>query len=117
MLREAVKLDPSRAPYHFHLGMALVRNPRTRHEAEEHLSKAAELDPYNVQIRVKLGLLYKEVGLTKKSNNYFKEALSLDPDNRVAKHEVESKAAGAAARVRSIWKSDVGGIAKKIFKK
>jgi curved DNA-binding protein CbpA len=117
MLREAVKLDPSRAPYHFHLGMALVRNPRTRHEAEEHLSKAAELDPYNVQIRIKLGLLYKEVGLTKKSNNYFKEALSLDPDNRVAKHEVESKAAGAAARVRSIWKSDVGGIAKKIFKK
>lgn len=117
MLREAVKLDPTRAPYHFHLGMALVRNPRTRHEAEEHLSKAAELDPYNVQIRVKLGLLYKEVGLTKKSNNYFKEALSLDPDNRVAKHEVESKAAGAAARVKSIWKSDVGGIAKKIFKK
>lgn len=117
MLREAVKLDPSRAPYHFHLGMALVRNPRTRHEAEEHLSKAAELDPYNAQIRVKLGLLYKEVGLTKKSNNYFKEALSLDPDNRVAKHEVESKAASAAARVKSIWKSDVGGIAKKIFKK
>jgi curved DNA-binding protein CbpA len=117
MLREAVKLDPSRAPYHFHLGMALVRNPRTRHEAEEHLSKAAELDPYNPQIRVKLGLLYKEVGLTKKSNNYFKEALSLDPDNRVAKLEVESKAAGAAARMKSIWKSDVGGIAKKIFKK
>ncbi|HSO74457.1 MAG TPA: DnaJ domain-containing protein, partial [Blastocatellia bacterium] len=50
MLREAVKLDPSRAPFHFHLGMALVRNPRTRHEAEVHLAKAAELDPYNVQI-------------------------------------------------------------------
>jgi curved DNA-binding protein CbpA len=115
MLREAVKLDSSRAPYHFHLGMALVRNPRTRHEAEEHLSRAAELDPYNAQIRVKLGLLYKEVGLAKKSNNYFKEALSLDPDNRIAKREFQPT--GLAAQAKSIWKSDVSGIAKKIFKK
>lgn len=115
MLREAIKLDPSRAPYHFHLGMALVRNPRTRHEAEGHLSKAAELDPYNAQIRVKLGLLYKEVGLAKKSNNYFKEALSLDPDNRIAKREIQP--ASLASHAKSIWKSDVGGIAKKIFKK
>ncbi|HWN98935.1 MAG TPA: DnaJ domain-containing protein [Blastocatellia bacterium] len=117
MLREAIRLDSSRAPYHFHLGMALVRNPRTRHEAEEHLSKAAELDPYNAQIRVRLGLLYKEVGLVKKSNNYFREALSLDPDNRVAKLEVQATAKGLAAQAKSIWKSDVGGIAKKIFKK
>lgn len=117
MLREAVKLDPSRAPYHFHLGMALVRNPRTRHEAEVHLTKAAELDPYNVQIRVRLGQLYKEVGLPKKSNNFFREALSLDPDNRVAKLEVQASAKGLVAQARSIWKSDVGGLAKKIFKK
>lgn len=117
LLREAVKLDPSRAPYHFHLGMALVRNPRTRHEAEAHLSKAAELDPYNAQIRVRLGLLYKEVGLAKKSNSYFREALSLDPDNRVAKLEVQAGAKGLAAQAKSIWKSDVGGFAKKIFKK
>jgi tetratricopeptide (TPR) repeat protein len=94
-----------------------VRNPRTRHEAEEHLSKAAELDPYNAQIRVRLGLLYKEVGLAKKSNNYFREALSLDPDNRVAKIEVQASSKGLSAHAKSIWKSDVGGIAKKIFKK
>lgn len=117
MLREAVKLDPSRAPFHFHLGMALVRNPRTRHEAEVHLARAAELDPYNVQIRIRLGQLYKEVGLTKKSINYFREALSLDPDNRVAKLEVQANAKGLVAQARSIWRSDVGGFAKKIFKK
>ncbi len=117
MLREAIKLDPSRAPYHFHLGMALVRNPRTRHEAEVHLTKAAELDPYNAQIRIRLGQLYKEVGLAKKSDNYFREALSLDPNNRVAKLEVQANAKGLVAQARSIWKSDVGGFAKKIFKK
>ena len=97
--------------------MALVRNPRTRHEAEVHLARAAELDPYNVQIRIRLGQLYKEVGLTKKSINYFREALSLDPDNRVAKLEVQANAKGLVAQARSIWKSDVGGFAKKIFKK
>ncbi|MFY9611717.1 MAG: DnaJ domain-containing protein [Blastocatellia bacterium] len=117
MLREAVKLDPSRAPYHFHLGMALVRNPRTRHEAEVHLAKAAELDPYNAQIRVRLGQLYKEVGLVKKSYNYFREALSIDPDNRVAKLEVQAGSKGLVAQARSIWKSGGGGFAKKIFKK
>jgi tetratricopeptide (TPR) repeat protein len=39
LLREAIKLDPSRAPYHYHLGIALIRNPRTRRDAEQHLAK------------------------------------------------------------------------------
>ena len=114
LLREAIKLDSNRAPYHYHLGIALIRNPRTRREAEYHLSKAAQLEPYNAQIRVKLGLLYKEAGLTKRAEQYFREALKMDPENRVAIRETngESKAAGG-----SIWKSDIGSMAKKIFKK
>lgn len=115
LLREAVKLDSSRAPYHFHLGMALIRNPRTRREADEHLSKAADLDPYNAQIRVKLGLLYKEAGLPKKADSYFRSALQIDPENRAARREIT----GSAPKVpqRSIWKSDLGSIAKRFFKK
>src|SRR6185295_12858219 len=119
LLREAIKLDSNRAPYHYHLGIALIRNPRTRRDAEQHLAKAAELEPYNAQIRVKLGLLYKEAGLSKKAENYFREALQLDPDNRIAKRETapghsRSKSTNAAG---SIWKSDVGSIAKKFFGK
>jgi Flp pilus assembly protein TadD len=117
LLREAIKLDPSRAPYHYHLGIALIRNPRTRRDAEHHLAKAAELEPYNAQVRVKLGLLYKEAGLSKRADHYFREALQLDPDNRVARREMnigESKNKSAAG---SIWKADVGTIAKMIFKK
>jgi curved DNA-binding protein CbpA len=115
LLREAIKLDPSRAPYHYHLGLALIRNPRTRRDAEQHLTKAAELEPYNAQIRVKLGLLYKEAGLTKRAEHYFREAIQMDPENRVANREL-----GEAARIKaggSIWKSDLGTMAKKIFKK
>jgi curved DNA-binding protein CbpA len=117
LLREAIKLDPSRAPYHYHLGLALIRNPRTRREAEEHLSRAAELEPYNAQIRVKLGLLYKEAGLTKKADNYFREALDMDPDNRAAQRELGSAVAKIKTDNGSIWKSDVGTIAKRLFKK
>ena len=115
LLKEAIKLDPSKPPYHFHLGMALIRNPRTRREAEQHLVKATELDPYNSQIRAKLGLLYKEVGLPKKAEHYFREALELDPDNRAALREL-----GAATKkpeMGSLWKSDLGSIAKRFFKR
>jgi tetratricopeptide (TPR) repeat protein len=115
LLREAIKLDPARAPYHFHLGLALICNPRTRREAEHHLSKAAELDPYNSVVRVKMGLLYKEVGLLKKADHYFQEALSLDPDNRVARRELEKQ--GKKGEAGPIWKAGVGSIAKRIFKK
>ncbi|MFY9571942.1 MAG: tetratricopeptide repeat protein, partial [Blastocatellia bacterium] len=115
LLREAIKLDPSRAPYHYHLGLALIRNPRTRRDAELHLSRAAELEPYNAQIRVKLGQLYKEAGLSKKAENYFREALQLDPENRVAKREISDSAAKGKSAVGSLWKS--GTFAKRIFKK
>jgi curved DNA-binding protein CbpA len=117
LLREAIKLDPSRAPYHYHLGIALIRNPRTRRDAELHLSKAAELEPYNAQIRVKLGLLYKEAGLSKRAEHFFREALQMDPDNRAAKRELGAEAARVKAANGSIWKSDMGAIAKRIFKK
>jgi tetratricopeptide (TPR) repeat protein len=115
LLREAVKLDSSKPQYHFHLGIALIRNPRTRREAEHHLSRAATLDPYNAQIRVKLGLLYKEAGLAKKAEQYFLQAIKIDPDNRAAAREIaaqrEREANGKA------WKAGIGTIAKRLFKK
>jgi curved DNA-binding protein CbpA len=116
LLREAIKLDPNRAPYHYHFGIALIRNPRTRREAERHLSKAAQLEPFNAQIRVKLGLLYKEAGLTKRADLYFREALRMDPENRVAIRETGGEA-GAKSKGSNGWKADFGSMAKKIFKK
>lgn len=117
LLREAVKLEPAKAVYHFHLGSALIRNPKTRREADEHLSKSAELDPYNSQIRVKLGLIYKEVGLKKRAEHFFKDALSLDPDNRMAKKEIGAANDAKKEEMPSIWKSDMGTIAKRLFKR
>ncbi|MEN3332393.1 MAG: hypothetical protein V7641_1758 [Blastocatellia bacterium] len=116
LLREAVKLDTSKSAYHFHLGLALLRNPRTRREADEHLQRTAELEPYNSQIRIKLGNLYKEVGLPKKAEAFFRAALQLDPDNRAARKELGGQSSKKTPEA-SIWKKDFGSIAKKLFKK
>lgn len=115
LLREAVKLDASKSAYHFHLGIALLRNPRTRREADEHLQRAADLEPYNSQIRIRLGNLYKEVGLPKKAEAFFRSALQMDPDNRAARKELSSPS--SKVEQPSIWKRDFGSIAKKLFKK
>ncbi|HJQ26256.1 MAG TPA: DnaJ domain-containing protein [Blastocatellia bacterium] len=117
LLREAVKLDGSKSNFHFHLGIALLRNPRTRREADEHLQRAAELEPYNSQLRIKLGNIYKEVGLPKKAEAFFRAALQLDPDNRTARKEIASHAPSKKVPEGPIWKQDIGTIAKRIFKK
>jgi tetratricopeptide (TPR) repeat protein len=114
LFREAVRLDPSQPHYHYHLaitlmilsqarhehthhegchvtcnlGGSLVSNPRVRYEAEHHLLRAAELDPSSVKVRLTLGHLYKEAGLTKKAENAFREALLLDGRNSVARREL-----------------------------
>jgi curved DNA-binding protein CbpA len=115
LLREAVKIDSSKPQYHFHLGIALIRNPRTRREAEHHLSRAAELDPYNAQMRVKLGMLYKESGLTKKAEHYFREAIQLDPENRTAARELANNK--NKKPVGGLWKGEFGSLAKRLFRK
>jgi hypothetical protein len=61
-------------------------------------------------------MLFKESGNRVRAEQYFKEALSLDPDNKVAKKEL-----GTVGKKQEdetpIWKQDVGSIAKRFFKK
>jgi tetratricopeptide (TPR) repeat protein len=121
LLREAVKMDGSQPHYHYFLAMALivisqarhdkhhdgchvtcklgrvlVSNPRLRREAEQHLLRAAELDPTSAQVRMRLGLLYKDAELPRRAEHYFREVLSLDPDNRAAQRELETVASKEA---------------------
>jgi len=114
LLKEAIKLDPNRSSYYYQLGLVLstlsqarkehkhhkgchvtcrlggflARNQRVRREAERHLLKAAELDPSNPEIKLKLGTLYKEAALDQKAEQYFHEALMLDANCELAKLEL-----------------------------
>jgi tetratricopeptide (TPR) repeat protein len=114
LLRQAVSLDPNRSTYHYQLGMTLfilsqaraehkhdkgchvtckmggnlTRNQRIRHEAEQHLVKASELEPSNSDIKLKLALLYKDANMDRKAHQYFYEALMLDPNCHIARVEL-----------------------------
>src|SRR5262249_46682491 len=114
LLRQAVNLDPNLSTYHYQLGMTLfilsqaraehkhdkgchvtckmggnlTRNQRIRHEAEQHLLKASELEPSNSDIKLKLALLYKDAHMDRKAHQYFYEALLLDPNCHIARVEL-----------------------------
>jgi Flp pilus assembly protein TadD len=111
--REAVKLDATQARYHYYLGVTLMilaqarkaahshthdvgchvncslggglaRNPRLRHEAEQHMLRAAELDRSNPEIRLTLARIYQEAGMEKKAGHYYLETLMIDASNDAA---------------------------------
>ncbi len=63
----AVRLDPIKAPYFFYLGLCLSNIPRRKHEAEEHLQKAIELDATKVEHHIELSNLYLKSGIKAKS--------------------------------------------------
>ena len=109
LLREAVRLDPRKPEYHYYLGLALSilsrarkahnhnagchvtctmdgslpANQRVRHEAVEHMRKAADLDPNNVRVLADLAALYKEAGMPKKAEYYLDRALLFDTGNQI----------------------------------
>jgi curved DNA-binding protein CbpA len=86
--REAVRLQPESARYHHSLARALMRNPRWRREAEEQFLKAIELDEFNADYRVSLGMLYLDGGLPRKAEAQFRDALGWDAENRAAQREL-----------------------------
>jgi tetratricopeptide (TPR) repeat protein len=114
LLREAARLDPSRAEHHYilartltvlsqarhmhdghegchvtcNLGGALIRNQKVRYEAVQHFREAARLDPQNAKLRVELGQLYKDAGMQKKADACFWEALLLDGKDPDAMQEL-----------------------------
>jgi tetratricopeptide (TPR) repeat protein len=85
LFREAIKLAPTKAEYHFELGAALAMNPRWMREAEKHLLDASRLEPLNIRVLLTLGNLYKGAGLAKRAEAQFRTVLSIDARNSVAK--------------------------------
>lgn len=84
LLREAVRLAPSRGTYHYQLGAALATNPRWSKEAEKHLLEATRFEPTNAQIFLRLGQIYRDLGLQKRAESQFRHVLAIDPINRAA---------------------------------
>lgn len=80
---QAVYLDNSVPDYHFYLGLTL-ENEKKLHEAEEAMSKALKLDPFNALYMAELGHLYLELGLNLRAKTTFEKAIKFDPSNERA---------------------------------
>jgi tetratricopeptide (TPR) repeat protein len=88
-LTEAVRLDPTKAAYFHQLGLCQLKDASLRREAEKNLQKAIELEPWNAGHHAALGMLYFNVKMHVRAKACFSEALSLDPENALAKKGLE----------------------------
>jgi Tfp pilus assembly protein PilF len=58
--------------------------PALRRVAEKNLQKVVEMEPWNVEPLVALGLLFLGEKFDKRAESFFRRALAIDPDNEVA---------------------------------
>ena len=102
LLREATRLIKNKAKYFLLTGMTLAKLPHYAKEAEANFIKAIKLEPWNPEIYVALGLLYKTEGLHIRAKKQFHKALALDPEHKVAKKEWEELE--GLAKKKKTWK-------------
>jgi len=94
LLEEAVRLNRYKGNYFLLLAMTEAKIPAFRKKAEEHFIKATELEPWNPEAYVGLGVLYKEEGLLTKASKQFQKALEIDADHEIARREVAAMGKG-----------------------
>jgi curved DNA-binding protein CbpA len=87
-LEEAVRNDASKASYFLLLGMSQSNIPTSRRVAEKNLQKVIEMEPWNAEPLVALGLLFLAEKLDKRAEGFFRKALAIDPDHEMARKKI-----------------------------
>ncbi len=98
-LREAVNLDPTKIAYHKLLGQALTKNPLWRKQAETHLRRVLDAEPYDKDCYLELATIYEEGGLTTRARQMYERVASLDPHHKVALKKARLRRRGGKGRV------------------
>ena len=83
LMEEAVGIDPSKVRYRCLLAQAMSRNPKWGKNAEEHFRKALELEPFDTESLIGLAELYELVGLLRRAQALYTEAVEIDPGNAI----------------------------------
>jgi len=112
-LEEVVRLVKNKGSYFLLLGMAQAKIPALRKQAEQSFLKAQELEPWNAEAFVGLGMLYKQEGMTTKATRQFQKALEFDADHAVARKELEAMTGGERKKgLKSLLSMDLFGSKK-----
>ena len=89
VMSESIKYDDSRSSYFLLLGLSQMNVPTLKMEAEKNLKKAVDIDPWNAEPLVALGKLFLSENMKKSAENYFRKALSINPDHALASKKLE----------------------------
>jgi tetratricopeptide (TPR) repeat protein len=94
LLEEVVRLNKTKGGYFLLLALTELKIPAFRRKAEEHFKKAIELEPWNPEAYVGLGMLYRQEGMNLKATKLFQKALEYDADHETALKELEALTGG-----------------------
>lgn len=84
-MTQALKLDANKPGYYLLMGLAQSNLVEYRRDAEINLNKVVEMEKWNAEPLVALGLLFHREKLFKRAETYFKRALELEPNHAVAR--------------------------------
>lgn len=88
LMEESVRNDPNKAPYYLLLGLAQSNIPNLRRVAEKSFQRVIELEPWNPEPFAALGLLFQSEKMEKRAENFYRKALSIDPEHELSKKKL-----------------------------
>ncbi len=99
-LRKAVHINPVRPEYHSLLALALSSNSqrsnsKTCREADQHYLEAIKLNPQDPSNHALLGMLYSRLGMARRAEAGYRQALKIDPRNEIARKGLAAEAVDA----------------------
>ncbi len=112
-LEEAVRVRKDKGDYYLLLAMAESKVPAYVRKAEEDFLKATQLEPWNPEGYVGLGLLYKAEGLQTKAIKQLEKALESEPDHASAREALEELTGGKKKGPKGLFGMDFFGSKKK----
>ncbi len=112
-LEEAVRLRRDKADYYLLLAMCEAKVRAYVKKSEQDFLKAIELEPWNPEGYVGLGMLYKTEGLKTKAVKHFEKAVSVDPDHASAREALEELTGRKSRGPQGLFKMSLFGSKKK----
>jgi len=83
-MEEAISYDPGKPDYYHLLGLCQTQIPELKRKAEVNLKKAAEMENWNAEHQVALGMLFYSERLYQRAEAYFRKALEIEPNHMIA---------------------------------
>jgi len=112
-LEEAVRMRRDKADYYLLLAMCESKVPAYVKKSEQDFQKAIQLEPWNPEGYIGLGILYKTEGMQTRAVRQFEKALEVDPDHATAREALDELTGEHRKGPKSIFKMDIFGSKKK----